>query len=80
MGCISEETFKTESDKNKGYSLVEYDLYAKTGLSIRKNFTKNRYEIFEIKSGKVHYSYSNIHDIVRVANDIEGEENTFVKD
>ena len=77
MGYLSEKDF--DSKDENGFSIVEYDLYAKLGLSIRKNHNTGRYEIFKIKSKKVQYSYSDLRDAIRCANNLEGEENTFYK-
>jgi len=79
MGNICEHTFEKEDPKNPGYSLVEYDLYAKTGLTIRKNLNTDEYEIVTIgEPREVRYRYKDIHDIARVANEIEEAENTTV--
>ena len=41
MGKINPKHFDWADSKDTRYSFVNYDLYAKTGLSIRKNFVKN---------------------------------------
>lgn len=81
MGHISEKEFLTPDPNNPNYSLVEYDLYAKTGLTIRKNLKTDTYEIITIKSPyhRVHMS-KDINEIAKIANSIEGSENTFVKE
>lgn len=79
MGNICEHEFNRPDPNNPDYSLVEYDLYAKTGLTIRKNLKTNEYEIVTIKKPReVQYRYKDIHDIARIANEIEETENTTV--
>jgi len=79
MGNICEHEFNRPDPNNPDYSLVEYDLYAKTGLTIRKNLKTNEYEIVTIKKPReVQYRYKDIHDIARIANKIEKSENTTV--
>jgi len=79
MGSICEHTFEVEDNKNPGYSLVEYDLYAKLGLTIRKNLKTNEYEIIKIKTKEVQHRSKDIYEIVRIANELEGQENTKVE-
>ena len=76
MGTIDVRHFETEDPDNPGYSLVEYDLYGRLGLTIRKNLNANMWEIVDIKTGEVHYMYRSVADIVRMANTLEGAENT----
>ena len=78
MGKICECEFAAEDPKRKGYSLCEYDLFAKTGLSIRKNIKDNVYEIFEIKTEAVKYTYPTLERAIQRANMIENNNNTFV--
>lgn len=77
MGYLSEKDFDRKNEN--GYSIMEYDLYAKLGLSIRKNHNEGRYEIFKIKTKEVQYTYTNLKDAIRCANELEGDENTFYK-
>ena len=77
MGKINLKHFEIPDNKDSRYSFIEYDLYAKTGLSIRKNILENRWEIFEISSNKMKYK-GTLEYIVERANEIEGAENTFI--
>lgn len=71
MVNICEHEFERECKEHKGYSSIEFDLAAVTGCSIRKNLTTGRFEIFKIATGEVQYSYTNLKDVVRVANELE---------
>ena len=77
MGKINPKDFNIPDDEDERYSFVEYDLYAKTGLSIRKNLVENRWEIFNIKTRQMKYK-GTLEYIVSRANEIEGTENTFI--
>ncbi len=55
MGYIKPKDYEFPCTENSDYSFVEYDLYAKLGLSIRKNLKENEWEIFEIKTGQKKY-------------------------
>lgn len=79
MGIICEHEFEQEDPKNKGYSMTEYDLYAKLNLTIRKNLAAKEYEIVNISTKEVKFSSSSIHDAAREANRLEGAENTKVE-
>lgn len=79
MGTICEHEFEKEDPRNKGYSLTEYDLHARLNMTIRKNLKDNRYEIINLNRRQVAYSFSRIEDVVRMANELEGGENTEVK-
>jgi len=80
MPGISEEMFSTEDPRNPGYSLTEYDLHAKLGLTIRRNIRDDRYEIVVIKTKKVRHSVKTIELAIAIANQLEKEENTWLKD
>ena len=79
MGTICEHEFELEDPKNEGYSLLEYDLYARLDMTIRKNLKRNVYEIVGIKDKDVRYSSPEIQTIVRIANKLEGAKNTEIK-
>jgi hypothetical protein len=80
MGNICEHEFEMPSSKDPDYSLIEYDLYAKLGLTIRKNLKTGYYEIVTIKKPReVKYRSKYIYDIARKANELEGAENTTVE-
>ena len=51
--------------------MTEFDLAARLNLTIRKNLAAGRYEIVTIGTGAVQYSYSNLGDVVRTANQLE---------
>jgi hypothetical protein len=78
MGYIRPKEFELPDEENPDYSFVEYDLYAKLGMSIRKNLIEDQWEIFMIKTGKSKYSGS-LEYIVKKANELEGAENTTIK-
>jgi len=78
MGIINPKHYDWADSKDTRYSFVNYDLYAKLGLSIRKNLAENKWEIFVIKTGQKKYSGS-LEYIVETANELEGAENTSIK-
>ena len=72
MSRISYEEFEQEDPRNKGYSLVEFDLAARLGrLHIRKNLNNYKFEIYDREKGEVRYS-GTLPEIVRIANELEG--------
>lgn len=73
MASICVHEFNKEDPQKPGYSLIEFDLAAKTGASIRKNIKFNAYEIFDIKTGNVRMSSTSFENIVKLANELEGE-------
>jgi hypothetical protein len=75
MSLICEHEFEQEDPMNKGYSLTEYDLYARLGLAIRKNLKTGKFEIIRIRTNEVTHTGSLSH-VVRIANRLEGAENT----
>jgi hypothetical protein len=79
MGYVCEHEFEQPDPDNPDYSLVEYDLYAQLGLTIRKNLKDNVYEIVKIKSKEVVFSSPSLEDVVKRANELEGAENTIIK-
>lgn len=79
MGNICEHELEQEDPKRKEYSFIEYDLYAKTGLSLRKNIKDNKYEIFSIKTGEAKYSFDTLQGAVDKANQLEGGKHTKVE-
>lgn len=78
MANVNEKLFEQPDPKNPDYSMTEYDLYAKLGLSIRKNIKLGRYEIFKLKSKDVVFS-GTLQDVVTEANRLEGSENTIIR-
>lgn len=79
MGYVCEHEFNREDPKNPGYSMLEYDLYARLNMTLRKNLKTNKYEIVKISTKQVVYSYRDLKDIVRMANQLEGAENTVIR-
>ena len=79
MGGICEHAFLRKDPKNPDYSMTEYDLYAKTGLTLRKNLKHNRYEIVKIKSREVEHSTPDLQAAVDKCNDVEGYPNTKIE-
>lgn len=78
MSRICEHEFEQEDPFNKGYSLQEYDLYAKTGLAIRKNLRTGKFELINIKSKEVRHT-GTLEQIVAISNRLEGKENTWIE-
>lgn len=78
MSTICKHIFEKPSRDNSDYSQLEYDLYARLGMSIRKNLKTDEFEIYHRPSEKLQYRYSRIEDIVRIANSLEGADNTDV--
>jgi len=68
---ICPHDFEQEDPRNPGYSLTEFDLAARLGLTIRKNFKAGTYEIVAIATGIVHYSYGTLEEVVHAANELE---------
>jgi len=81
MGRICEHEFEKPNPDDIDYSHVEYDLYAKLGLTIRKNLKKNVYEIVTIhKPRNVKHESASLESIVSIANDLEdGQQNSVVE-
>lgn len=77
MGNIKEEEFDIEDPTHTGYSLVEYDLYAKLGLTIRKNLMNDLFEIVSIKTGYMRYT-GTLKEVVKKANILEEATNTYI--
>lgn len=79
MATICEHEFEREDPKKPGYSLVEYDLYSRLGMTIRKNLQVGRFEIVSLNNGEVLYSYSDLQGVVRCANSLEDGRNTVIR-
>jgi len=43
MPAICEHEFEREDPNNPGYSMTEYDLYARLGMTLRKNLKFNEF-------------------------------------
>jgi hypothetical protein len=78
---ICEHRFEDEDPHHKGYSMLEWDLYADLNLTIRKNLKDNKYELVRIsdnpmrrqKKGEVVYSLPTLKAAVDRANALEAE-------
>ena len=70
MPNICEHDFEQEDPKNSGYSLAEFDLAVRLGLTIRKNLKAGTYEIVGIATGPVHYTYGALAEVVDAANQL----------
>ena len=79
MPAVCEHEFEHEDPNNPGYSMTEYDLYAKLGLTLRRNLRFNEYELVSIKYNVVHYAFKTLQEAVAKANEIEGAANTWVE-
>ena len=79
MPSICEHEFEQEDPNNRGYSMTEYDLYARLGLTLRKNLRFNEYELVSIKNNIVHYAFKTLQEAVSHANELEGSDNTWVE-
>ena len=79
MPAVCEHEFQQEDPNNKGYSMTEYDLYARLGLTLRKNLRFNEYELATIKGGFVHHAFKTLQEAVAKANELEGTQNTIVE-
>jgi hypothetical protein len=78
MPAICEHEFDKASNKDSKYSELEYDLYAKLQMSIRKNITTNEFEIYSLKDKRVLY-HGTLTIMVKKANELEHSENTVVR-
>lgn len=79
MGYVRERDFNREDTEHPGYSKLEYDLFAKLGLTIRKNIKDNLFEIARIKDRCKIYS-GTLEQMVDKANELEGNINTVIKE
>lgn len=77
MGIIYEDEFNIPDSEDTRYSQLEYDLYAKLNLTLRKNLEKDYFEIVNIITKKVNFA-GTLEEMVRIANHLEGDENTTV--
>lgn len=78
MGLLTEEMFETRDKLKPGYSSIEYDLYARLGLTLVKNHDLNRYEIITISSREVKH-HGTLREMANKANELEGKNNTTVE-
>ena len=72
MSRICEHEFEAKDRQDPRYSLVEFDLAARTGLTIRKNHKDGHYEIVFIKQPReVKYRNVSLEKVVQMANFLE---------
>src|SRR3989344_5015094 len=79
MPAICEHEFEREDPNNPGYSMTEYDLYAKLGMTLRKNLRFNEYELVSIKYNVAHHAFKTLQEAIAKANELEGTQNTWVE-
>lgn len=75
MGEVCEHKFEQRDPANPDYSMVEYDLHARLGLTLRKNLKTGKYEIAKISSRQKVYE-GTLSEMVGKANELEGGNNT----
>ena len=78
MVNICEHEFERPNLKNPKYSSLEYDLYAKLQMAIRKNLEINTFEIYSLKDKRVCY-HGTLKEMVNKANKLEHGDSTIVK-
>ena len=79
MPSVCEHEFEREDPNNPGYSMTEYDLYAKLGLTLRRNLKFNEYELAKISTGAAQFGFNTLQEAIAKANELEGTENTWVE-
>jgi len=79
MARVCVHLFAEEDPRNKGYSLVEYDLKSITGLTLRKNHKRDKYELMKIREQEVVETFFTLSDAVARINQIEGKDYTFIR-
>ncbi len=68
---LTENEFNKPDPQNTDYSLVEYDLAARLGLSLRKNLKENVFEIFRIRDKEIVKSFSSFSEAINECNRYE---------
>ena len=79
MPAICEHEFEREDPNNPGYSMTEYDLYARLGMTLRKNLKFNEFELAKISTGAAQFGFNTLQEAIAKANELEGTENTWVE-
>jgi hypothetical protein len=79
MKSICEHKFERPNPKKPDYSRHSHDLAAMTELSIRKNLRTGNFEIFNTRTCQVFWDVPSLAAAVKIANEIEQEENTAAK-
>jgi hypothetical protein len=77
MGTICEEEFNRPDPNSPAHSMMEYDLYARLNMSIRKNLRNGKFEIFDLWTGDVPFT-GTLEQVVKEAIRLEGSENTVI--
>lgn len=78
MSYICEHIFKKKDPRRPKYSMAEFDLKATLGLSIRKNFESELFEIFTIWTDVVMFKGS-LDKVVDEANRLEDEKHPYIE-
>lgn len=78
MSKINKKDFDRKDPKNPNYSQLEYDLYAKLDMTIRKNYATEKFEIAKRSTG-IMIHQGTLERMVEIANELEGAENTIVR-
>ena len=65
---LSEKEFNKPDPRNPDYSLVQYDLAVRLGLSLRKNLKENKFEIFNMKTGEIRKTFYTFSEAVKECN------------
>jgi len=80
MAFICEHEFDRPSQEDPKYSALEYDLYAKLRMALRKNLELNTFEIYSTKDiYKRVFFHGTLTMMVKKINELEKAENTTVK-
>ena len=79
MPAVCEHEFEQEDPNNPGFSMTEYDLYAKLGMTLRKNLKFNEYELAKISTGVAQLGFKTLQEAIAKANELEGTANTWVE-
>ncbi len=79
MPAVCEHEFEQEDPNNRGFSMTEYDLYAKLGMTLRKNLKFNEYELAKISTGVAQFGFKTLQEAIAKANELEGTANTWVE-
>ena len=74
MITLCDHNFEVRDPEKPDYSLIEIDLQAKLNSSIRKNFSTDQYEIFNIDTDVVLFK-GTLTKVTAEANRLEGTEN-----
>ena len=79
MPAVCEHEFEQEDPNNPGFSMTEYDLYAKLGMTLRKNLKFNEYELAKISTGVTQFGFKTLQEAIAKVNELEGTAKTWVE-